>query len=499
MVRFERREDFIEFITGRIKMIITALFWVILVASPFVSLVIKSILLNIDAFAIPPERVEELILWRELYSFSEVGFDFGYASTFPGSFAEISHFGNHGLSAIFAWGFYALFFEWGDNAIVIFSLVSLIISLVIFIAAVRPKIWQSILMILLILTNSYINIYNSLSMMEISVLASVISATALIINHERSRSRISLALAVLLIIYCGLLRISNLFLFIPLVCIVFKRMNLRFILTAAGCAVVSLGVYLATSLFKAPYPDEISASVMRGFVHPIKVEGLILATVFVAIAFVVFLFITFIRVEGSFKKRDIKIAPRFKLEYFGFSALIFAIYISRDAGAGTVSWYFFSLMSPILFASVIYLITKESTEKFIKKVAIPVIVVAAVVTSVGFYVNLQMLPISDDYDYKIGNMTSPISELALPEGESYGDKTVAFYDDYLSDGDIFKHIPAEYGIIYDYSPTAENAPTKYGIKYIVVSDYYIEEYPFLTEGYSYLFDANERLKLYEID
>ncbi len=498
MIRFDSRDDIIEFISSRIKLIITAVFWVALIATPFILLVLKSIILNVDAFAIPPERVEELILWRELYSFSEVGFDFGYSSTFTGSFAEISHFGNHGLSAIFAWGIYALIFDWGDNAIVIFSMVSLIISLIIFVAAVRPKIWQSILMILLIMTSSYINVYNSISLMEISILAAVISATALIINYERSRSRISLVLATLLIIYCGLLRISYLLLFIPLVCILFKKVNLKFILTTAGAAAASLAVYIFTSLFTAPYPDENTATLMVGFTHPMRIEGMRFEAAFAAIVFVAFLFITFVKAEGSFKNRDIKLKLRFNIEYFGFFAVVLGVLAWLYSLTDIIVWYRFMMMSPILFAAAIYLITKANTEKFIKKVAIPIIMVAAVVTSVGFYFNLQMFPVPDDYDYKIGNKSSPIAELPLPEGESYGDKTVAFYGDYLNNGDVYKHIPPEYGIIYDYSPTAENAPAEYGIKYIIVLDYYIEEYPFLTEGYSYLFDFDENFKVYEL-
>lgn len=213
--------------------------------------------------AAKPYYSDELGYWRVMYSFSRCGFDFGSGGGFAGSEAPVGPLGSHGLSPIFAWGWYALLFPWTGSAIFIADFIMLTVSIGAFLLLVKPGKREMLLIFPALALYAPIALYINTCMMEISCVAAVILYTGLYLRWREKKEKAVFILAIILGIYLAELRIIYVILLFPLL---WERVGFRikgkalpvFLCFAAG----SIGLYVVSSFFVTPYPLDPIAKVL---------------------------------------------------------------------------------------------------------------------------------------------------------------------------------------------------------------------------------------------
>ena len=124
--------------TGTTEKNTTRLLYIAVVLIPCAYLLLWFCIQGHSFLTAKPYYSDELGYWRCLFSFKNCGFAFGSGGGFAGSAAPVGPLGSHGLSPLFAWGWYALLFPWTDNAIFLADFILLTLSIGAFLLLVRP-------------------------------------------------------------------------------------------------------------------------------------------------------------------------------------------------------------------------------------------------------------------------------------------------------------------------------------------------------------------------
>lgn len=214
--------------------------------------------------AAKPYFSDEIGYWRMLFSVDNCGFDFGAGGGFAGYKAPVGPLGSHGLSPVFAWGWYALLFPWRDNSIFAANFIMLTGSIAAYILLLKPDRKTMMLTIALLLIYAPAALYINTAMMEIPCIAAVIVYSALYIRWRKTHGKCVFIAAIAMGVYLGVLRICYVIVLLPLL---WERWDFgadmktiaKLACYAAGC----LLLYKVCALFMTPYPDGFAALLGR--------------------------------------------------------------------------------------------------------------------------------------------------------------------------------------------------------------------------------------------
>ena len=214
--------------------------------------------------AAKPYFSDEIGYWRRLFSVDNCGFDFGAGGGFAGYKAPVGPLGSHGLSPVFAWGWYALLFPWRDNSIFAANFIMLTASIAAYILLLKPDRKTMMLTIALLLIYAPAALYINTAMMEIPCIAAMIVYSALYIRWRNTHGKCVFAAAIAMGVYLGVLRICYVIVLLPLL---WERWDFgadmktiaKLACYAAGC----LLLYKVCALFMTPYPDGFAALLGR--------------------------------------------------------------------------------------------------------------------------------------------------------------------------------------------------------------------------------------------
>lgn len=232
--------------------------WLGIIVSPLLVILLRSIGMHNNILNGRPIWSDELLYWREIFSFSQCRFNIGYTEGWlgPGYEASIGPLGCHGVAPIVAWGWYAIIFTIKDNSLVIANIIMLIFALFIFVICVKPTARKGMWIVLLMTTYVPLICYIPTSMMEIPCYAGIIVYMGLLIKYQIKPSKRVLALLLCVALYCSLLRICYVVLLFPLVALSYdKNRNIKKTLWHVGltCLCTLLVRYL-TGLFSSYWP-----------------------------------------------------------------------------------------------------------------------------------------------------------------------------------------------------------------------------------------------------
>lgn len=250
----------------RFDLLCKAAVYCLLVALPFLSLLLLSLWSGNNCFAGHPVWSDELDYWREIYSFSESGDGgFGYYGFF-GYPARLGQWGCHGIAPLLVYGLPSLVFGWGANSIVMANVVACSLALAVFVLLTRPSCVECGVVGLLWLFYVPIILYSASSMMELPQYAGMIVYIAIIARiYDQGKSKpIRLFLAAyIVVVIMSALRISNIVLFL-LICLLWSNFRLdRKLLFSLGCSfIASLACWLFFSLFISGFPDSFLSRLM---------------------------------------------------------------------------------------------------------------------------------------------------------------------------------------------------------------------------------------------
>ena len=111
--------------------------YAVLIFSPLVVLLVQSLIHGMNLFLAVPTWSDELDYFREVFSFSHNGFNFG-GSMFAGYEAAVGPLGAHSFSPLIAWGPFSML-GWNEHSILFYNTIFLCFSIAIYLFCVQPR------------------------------------------------------------------------------------------------------------------------------------------------------------------------------------------------------------------------------------------------------------------------------------------------------------------------------------------------------------------------
>lgn len=201
---------------------------------------------------------DSLFHWRQVYTFSAVGFDGGYytVNELPAP-AALSRYYAHGPVFVLLYGMIGKIVSWDLTSPIFSNTLVITFSLVILLTR-RPSSPQTLLLIVTTITVWPVLIYIPTSMMESLNQAGAIGIGALIWKLMADRRRISPPSFAVLLGLVGLLALMRPtwgVLFFPLLLLQLENRSPTSIIRATGLALLGfITIYLANITLSAPYP-----------------------------------------------------------------------------------------------------------------------------------------------------------------------------------------------------------------------------------------------------
>ncbi|MEG0270624.1 MAG: hypothetical protein RR821_10295 [Clostridia bacterium] len=246
---------------------LTWLSWALMIFSPFLLMLLLSLILKENTFAANPVWTDELDYWRTLFNWQHVGFSSGYSGLFEALPAS-GTLGVHGFTVILLYGWFVKLFGLSLSTIVVCNLVWISLSAFVFCLIHKPK--ASIALFLTALLTVYVPIimYCTTSMTELFNYALLLFYLTFLLGYHQRHSLWFLLGCVVTVVFGCLYRITYFLLFIP-VALVFSRFRFgwKMVLSALVSLVLSVLCYLLTSATTAPY--------IQGFLyHLVRADSL---------------------------------------------------------------------------------------------------------------------------------------------------------------------------------------------------------------------------------
>lgn len=230
--------------------------WIVLILSPVLLLLIQSVIYGRNLFMGVPVWSDELDYWREMYSFSHNGFNFG-GSMYVGMDAQFGPMGAHSVSPIVAWGIFGWLFKTGvaSHAILWANILGLSLAWIIFTVLVKPDLRKTISAIIIAFLFPMTILYVHSSMIELMCMGGIIVYFSLFYRWEKEEKNIWFVLLMLVGIWCVCLRITYVVILFPAI---WKKNKFGFNFKTIICMLaylISFGVfYKLYNLFCAGYP-----------------------------------------------------------------------------------------------------------------------------------------------------------------------------------------------------------------------------------------------------
>lgn len=231
------------------------------VVSPLVALGFLCLLTGKNLFLAVPVWSDELDYYREVFSFSQNGFNFG-GSLFVGYPAQYGPMGAHSISPLVVWALPALIFPFREHSIFMINLILLCVAWGIFAFVLKPGKSSILFSLLLAVFFPPLVMYLFTSMIEIPLYAGLIVYGALLVQYLRSGNNKLWILLMAVGIWCTLVRMPYIVILFPAI---MAKENFRF----SKRTIIGLIVYLLSfliaykvyNLFCAGYPGWLTAKV----------------------------------------------------------------------------------------------------------------------------------------------------------------------------------------------------------------------------------------------
>jgi hypothetical protein len=205
-----------------------------------------------------PAWSDEVIYWQSINTFKEYGFDGGYF-TFEELPAESGRIqmGTHGAAFAITYGGIARILGWELNSGPTFNLALIGISVFLALWIIKPNLLQLILFSLLISLAFPVLFYVPSTMQESLNYAFAILLGAFIIKLSKDEpSSLSVRfLAILLVFFASLVRITWIFAFFPVMFFSLQHSKRRVLKTLVFSGVLSVIAYGVFAWWTSPYPD----------------------------------------------------------------------------------------------------------------------------------------------------------------------------------------------------------------------------------------------------
>lgn len=355
---------------SRTKEILAAAFFI---ASPLIIMLILSLLSGNNMFLSKPYLNDEIDYWRVMYSVKECGLRFGSTGGLPGRSAPIGPLEAHGLGPLASWLWYVLLFPMGESSLVIANFLMLTSALAVFWLLLRPDPRTSLLLAGFTLLFPPIIRYINLSMMEIPCYAGCVVYLALLCRYEEKPSFPRLCWVFAAALYCSVLRMSNVVLFLPVI-FIFCRNKFSFRLFALLAAYVFCILLLNKFInaFISPYPDFVSSlsycssygemisvvlnnvlNNLRHMVNPFSDASVTQALARYQYLLLLVLFMVLSFLSGS---RQGKLRPSWNWTYLGMLGVVAGCFALVIVLYDVFDWRDYRTLSPILYVALLWLL-----------------------------------------------------------------------------------------------------------------------------------------------
>jgi len=189
--------------------------YAILICSPFLLLLILSLILGENALDAHPVWLDELCYWRTLYSWDEMGFATGYYGMHEQA-AAIGTMGIDGIGPILMYGWFVKLFGLSHNTIMLANAVWCAAAAAIFCAMRKPRLHVSLLLSGMMMGYAPIVLYTLTSMTQCFHYALVLLYITFLLGYQEKRKIWMLIACVCVIVLGALCRPMYCLLFLPL-------------------------------------------------------------------------------------------------------------------------------------------------------------------------------------------------------------------------------------------------------------------------------------------
>jgi len=189
--------------------------YAILICSPFLLLLILSLILGENALDAHPVWLDELCYWRTLYSWDEMGFSTGYYGMHEQA-AAIGTMGIDGIGPILMYGWFVKLFGLSHNTIMLANAVWCAAAAAIFCAMRKPRLHVSLLLSGMMMGYAPIVLYTLTSMTQCFHYALVLLYITFLLGYQEKRKIWMLIACVCVIVLGALCRPMYCLLFLPL-------------------------------------------------------------------------------------------------------------------------------------------------------------------------------------------------------------------------------------------------------------------------------------------
>lgn len=225
---------------------LSVLGWAALVASPFLLLLILSLVLGQNAFDLYPVWGDELAFWRELYSWNEMGFRTGYYGMLE-NIAPVGTLGISGIGPLLIYGWFVKLFGMTNYTIMLCNAVWASLTALVFCVIRRPRPAVSFTLAAFMLCYAPMVLYCVTSMTECFNYALMLLYLAFLLAYQEKRKPWLLALCCATVVFGCLYRPMYALLFLPVILFFCRyrfgaRMlgsGLAALLLAAACAYIA--------------------------------------------------------------------------------------------------------------------------------------------------------------------------------------------------------------------------------------------------------------------
>lgn len=233
-----------------------AFFFVPLLMMAFLCLVSgKNLFLSVPTWS------DELDYFREIYSFSKEGLNFG-GSLFEGYEASFGPLGGHSFSPIIVWGLFSLIFPFSEHSILIINLLLLGLSFMISGFILKPKGVDIIYTICAMIFFVPLLMYIFSSMIEIPLYAGLILYFSLLKKYINEKDEKTFICLILVGIWCMFVRMPYVVILFPAI---WAKTDFSFSLKTFKNMVIYvvsfLLLYKIYNLFCADYPDWVTSKI----------------------------------------------------------------------------------------------------------------------------------------------------------------------------------------------------------------------------------------------
>ena len=214
--------------------------WAVLIASPFLLLLILSLCLRQNALDAYPVWLDELSYWRTLKSWHEAGFHTGYSGMFE-QIAPIGVMGTSGVGPILIYGWFIKLFGLSHHTIMLANAVWCAIAAAVFCAMRKPRLRISLMLSGMMLIYAPIVLYSLTSMTHWFDYALVLLYITFLLGYQEKRKVWMLVLCVATIVLGALYTPMYCILLLPLWLLFCRyRFGWRMVLFAIPALVLSL-------------------------------------------------------------------------------------------------------------------------------------------------------------------------------------------------------------------------------------------------------------------